>query len=156
MGSSSLAGTSSSKPKLSPRIATLEDMPQILEIAQRFWGISPWQEHTFDPNKVAEVVEGLMSSDEGVVFIHQYGIIGGYLVPVFFNGDNIANELFWFADKGGRELLEAFEDWASFMSVKKIILSSLAFGTERDRKMTNLYSRYGYSPIEMHFAKEVA
>ena len=41
--------------------------------------------------------------------------------PIYFGGGRVAQELFWFADSDGRELLDAFEDAGSFQVFDAVI-----------------------------------
>ena len=117
--------------------------------------MSPWKDSVFSVSTISEFIKNYIDSDTSVIFLHDKGIIGGQLVPLFFGKGVIANEVFWFAESHGKILLNAFEEWGKAMGAEKILLSSLAFGNERDMKMTKYYDKLGYKPIEIHFAKGV-
>lgn len=138
------------------RPATREDIPAILDIGERFHVFSPWRDLPFSREATAQMLERLMDADEGALFYNGHGILGGVVSQIYFGGGLVAQELFWFADKGGRELLEAFEAWAAEKGATGVLMISLAIDERTDERMDAIYRRRGYALRERNYYKEIA
>lgn len=134
------------------RKATHKDVDVVVDMGRDFHAYSPWRAIEFDRDATSAFVTSLI--DNGVVFISDTGMIGGLMNPLYFNPSYaVACELFWWAKSGGRELMKAFEDWASGNSASGIQFSSL--GDERSDRMAVLFERAGYSKVETGWFKEI-
>ena len=135
------------------REATPEDFPAILEMGRRFHEFSPWRDRPFSDDATLEMLHRITDSDEAVLFTNGTGILGGVVAPIYFGGGVVAQELFWFADKGGRELLDAFEQWAEDKGASGALMISLAIDEKTDERMGKIYERRGYRLRERNYYK---
>lgn len=137
------------------REAVPGDFPAILEMGRRFHEFSPWRDRPFSDEATLAMLQRITDSEDAVLFTNGTGILGGVVAPIYFGGGKVAQELFWFADKGGRELLDAFEAWAKERGADGILMISLALDERTDQRMGKIYERRGYRLRERNFYKEV-
>lgn len=134
------------------RKATHDDLDAVVRFGADFHAYSPWKSIPFDADATREFVGKLV--DGGVVFISETGMIGGMLNPLYFNPAYItAVELFWWATKNGRELMDAFEKWAVQNGAHGIQFSAL--GDDKAERMAQLFDRAGYRKVETGYYREV-
>lgn len=134
------------------RRATHADLDTVVRFGADFHAYSPWKSIPFDTDATREFVGRLI--DGGVVFISETGMIGGMLNPLYFNPAYVtAVELFWWATKNGRELMQTFEDWAIEKGAHGIQFSAL--GDDKAERMAQLFDRAGYRKVETGYYREV-
>jgi GNAT superfamily N-acetyltransferase len=138
------------------REATPGDFPAILEMGRRFHEFSPWRDRPFSDEATLEMLQRITDSEDAVLFTNGTGILGGVIAPIYFGGGSVAQELFWFADKGGRELLDAFEDWAEERGAVGVAMVALAIDERTDQRMGSIYERRGYRLRERSYYRELA
>lgn len=138
------------------REATPEDFGAILEIGRRFHAFSPWRDRPFSDQATLEMLERITASDDAVLLWNGSGILGGLVAPIYFGGGVVAQELFWFADANGRELLDAFEAWAEDKGAAGVLMISLTIDERTDARMDRLYTRRGYGLRERNYYKELS
>jgi hypothetical protein len=156
MVSNSLDGKSSTKQKLVPREATEADIWHILHYAEKFHAMSPWRDAKFDPTTTAEFALQLIDDPNSVLFVHEKGMIGGTLIPVLFNKTLVLQEIFWYADADGRQLLTSLEDWGKSRGSVSCLLSSLHYDDEYvNKKYQKMYKKMNYTPQEVHYKKDL-
>lgn len=132
--------------------ATQDDVATVVRFGADFHAYSPWKSIPFDPDATAQFVSRLI--DNGVVFISETGMIGGLLNPLYFNPSHVvAIELFWWASSGGRELMQAFEQWAIESGASSLQFSAL--GDHQSERMAQLFDRAGYRKVETGYYREV-
>lgn len=132
------------------RRATLDDLKDACEFATRFHSESV---HA-DVPVVAEPLETWMAGliEGGAVFLSDEGIIGGVMVPFYWNpAFKMAVELFWWAPKDGRALRVAFEQWAAEQEACRIVFSGQV--NERQDTIDKIFRRAGYRPVEVGYVK---
>lgn len=135
------------------REAAPGDFSAILEMGRRFHEFSPWRDRPFSDDATLEMLQRITDSDDAVLFTNGTGILGGVVAPIYFGGGVVAQELFWFADKGGRELLDAFEQWADDKGASGVLMISLAIDEKTDERMGKIYERRGYRLRERNYYK---
>lgn len=135
------------------RELTADDIPLALDIGRRFHELSPWRDRPFSDEATVAMLARMEASEDAVVFTNGTGLLGGILAPIYFGGGLIAQELFWFADKGGRELLDAFEAWAADKGAAGVMMISLALDERTDARMAKIYERRGYELRERNYYK---
>lgn len=107
----------------------------------------------FDVSSTEDTIRKLLGGDNAVVLMHDYGVIGGLIVPFFFNDARTqAIEMFWYAKRDGAALMKAFEDWAVRNGADVTIMGSLP--GERQDTVNMIYRRRGYSHGEVLHWKE--
>lgn len=137
------------------REAAEGDVPAILDLGERFHALSPWRDRPFDRAATEQTVRALIAAPTAAMLFNGSGILGGILSPIYFGGGIVAQELFWFADRDGRALLDAFEAWAKANGADGILMIHLTLGEREDRVMSRMYERRGYGLREKHFYKEL-
>lgn len=146
-------GLSPSPETQKPRLATLEDLPFILECGRKFHAFSPYSSTEFDEAAVTHLVTKLIEEPHGVVFVHDGGFIAGLITELFFAPSiKIAAELAWWAPKSnGSVLKQAFEDWAQHFGCSAVKLSTL--NNEYAPSLARLLTEDGYTPVEVAYVK---
>lgn len=137
------------------RQATIEDVETVMEWGRKFHAYSPWGKRVpIAEDDWRQTVENLLGSDDAAVFIGDHGFCGGLIFSMYFNhGYRIGQELFWFASKDGKELREAFEDWAKSRGCSSIQMSCIADG--REKAVRRLFGMAGYDATETSLMKEL-
>lgn len=97
----------------------------------------------------------LIEHPDGLVMASEDGVIGGMVAPVYFSpGVRMMEEHFWWATKGGKDLLKAFENVSrETLGAHFLMLSTLE--DARTDVIDRIVSRRGYRPIERRYAKEL-
>lgn len=136
------------------RPATLDDIPALLEMGKAFADEAGVTARVgWDDDDVANLLEGLILSADGIVLLSERGMIGGYVAAHPFNtACRMFVELFW-RDPGGEglALLRAAENAARERGAGKSVMVAMD-DMERTRR---LYGRIGYAPVEVQFMKEL-
>ena len=138
------------------REATIDDLPHLLEIGERLHAMSPWSDQVFCPEQTSQTISSLIASPDGVVFYNGQGMLGGIVAQAAFGVGRVAQELFWFADAGGRDLIQAFEQWSADQGANGVIMLNLALDPRTDKLMDRLYSRRGYEMRERTYYKDLS
>lgn len=127
-------------------------MDEILYLARKFHSQSIWREAEFNEEKVRSLA-GVLVSDGGVFINSDGGFVAGTIQPLLFSTNTlVAVELAWFAPNGGgRELREAFEEWARSRGVALIQLCLL--GDDNFDKNHENMRLNGYALAELQYVK---
>lgn len=138
------------------RRAIEADIPALVEMGRKFHAMAPHGPMgAFDEAGVENVLRFLITSPSALVLTNGDGAIGGVLSPVYFNpSKTMAEESFWWARKGGKELLQEFERAARLMGADFVLLSTLE--NELSTVIDRVVSRVGYLPVERRYLKELA
>jgi len=135
------------------RLATLDDMPRILQMGKDFYKVAGITTG-FDDASFTCFCNMLMDGDENrTLIISDSGLIGGMIIPAFCNQKWAqAIEVMWWSTSGhGIELLRAFERWAIGRGANEIRLSEIS-GVSMAGK---IYKRIGYAPKETSYSKVI-
>lgn len=135
------------------RPAEASDLPRLMRYAEAFLDYHPVTSR-FPRNleAVQAMIEQLMASEDSCVLVHDHGLIGGAIVPLWCSPEvRIATEYFWWAERDGLPLMKAFEDWAAAKGADDVQM--LAILGVRD--VTPIYDRAGYRPMEISFMRGV-
>ncbi len=134
------------------RRATGEDLGQAVAFAKAFHAESVHAWIPTDDEALTVWMAGLIEG--GAVFLSDEGIIGGVILPLYFNPSyRIAAELFWWAPKEGRALREAYEAWAKEQGA--FISQFSGQRNERAETVEKLFRRAGYTPVETGYMKRL-
>lgn len=135
------------------RKATPEDLPRCLNMGAAFHAYSPYRDILFDPAAFETFLLNLM--EKGALLVSDTGMIAGVLSPLYFNpAYSLGAELLWWAPEGGgRELREAFEDWAEEQGAHAVQFSALA--DDQAERVAAIYAKAGYRPVETGYLKEL-
>lgn len=135
------------------REASVEDIPRLVEMAEAFHALSPYQGVAFDGDSFARSIERYLSDPCWTVkVLDEDGVVGLAIAVVqafYFNEDEItAQELMWWVDPdsrgGGLRLLYALEGWARDKGAKTLAMGDVP-GL---RSLESLYRRRGYEPAD--------
>src|SRR5262245_15854148 len=86
------------------RVATLDDVPIMLEMGRRFFDQSRYRRFlNLDPQTQTQLVMGLVQQATGNIFLAEdtgqvVGMLGISLTPNVFDGSLTAMELFWWVE----------------------------------------------------------
>lgn len=135
------------------REAGLEDIDQLISWGRLFHRASTWSHVEFSEDSIRQKLIDTIESDQAVVLMHDCGMIGGFLAPVWITeGYVVAHESFWWAEKGGGSLLRAFERWAKENGAQSAVMMHLEDGTDRVQR---IYEHMGYKAIERSYEKRL-
>jgi hypothetical protein len=137
------------------RRATGDDIPAMVRMGREFLAMSPHAAlGEYDMMAVAKMFSFMIASPQSVLLTNGDGLIGGVVTPVYFApGKWMLEESFWWAVRGGRELLAAFEREGRLMGADFVLLSTLENG--RAAVIDRVVSRMGYRLLERRYVKEL-
>lgn len=150
---------------MSIRVATTDDLPRILDLGEQLHAESPrWSRIPFSRARAAEMITGLMLSEDGVVFVAEkngqvIGGIAGVASQHWASEARVAHEVSFFIDKPHRgglaacRLICALEAWAR---IKGVAWLHAGTSTGVDPELTaRLYERLGFTRcaigLEVHY-----
>lgn len=143
--------------KLTIRLASTDDLAQILQMGESMHAESSYQHMRYDARQYGEFVVNLLAGQDSgqahAVFVADdgstlQGIILCSAMSSFFGPDSIAYEHLFYVRPASRahgvglQLLHAWRDWADEWGVKRIIAGNSA-GMD-DGIYTSLLSRAGF------------
>lgn len=138
------------------RLATLEDVDNIVKMAMNFQSTLPYggyAESSTIENLATSLIEG--NREDGVVIMSDNGFIAAIRNPYVFGSIYVATELGWWVEPEyrstgqGADLIEAFEFWATRVGCKMCTLISL------DDELGKYYEKRGYVLSERAYMKEL-
>jgi len=149
-------------PSVSWRPATPEDIPSLEPLARQFYEESV-NLKDLDWDRFRQLWEVLLGNQVGFIAVAErdgkiIAAIGGVIYPDAYSQKMIATEFFWFALKEhrgfGLPLLRMFEQWAACQGASEVRMVHLS--DVMSDKLSRVYRKLGYRPIETHYAKEVS
>lgn len=141
------------------REATLDDVPQLVEMSRQFRAQSLYRTTFVDnPEQLAATITGLITGPSSVMLVltaedRLIGMIGLLLHPHLFDAVMTAGELVWWVEPEARgsgagvELLRAAEAWAVEKGAARIQMVAPSV------RVGEFYEREGYTFIEMNYQK---
>jgi GNAT superfamily N-acetyltransferase len=149
------------------RRATVDDFPCYLELAQEFHAASPMHGVVeLDEVNYRQFYLDSLANDNIGLWLAEFdgkiiGITGALAYPLYFNPTNlIVQELWWWltpqarGSGAGKAMFETIIEWAKSKNAKAVFM--IALEDDNVNKMTKLYARAGFKPIEHTYIKEVA
>lgn len=145
------------------RKAALDDVPAIVDMAERFYADTVFNEwFDFNPKTVGQLASSL-AADHVMLLAEQegrvVGMVGLFVVPFMFNADHhSAHEVVWWVDPDaqgnglGRALLEAIEPACKAKGAQVIYMVHMA---NSPPQAAALYNRLGYALSESAYTKRV-
>lgn len=140
------------------RVATIEDTPEILEMAMKFMAETNYGSFS-DEKTIKDFIENILlsSTNEKIILLEpDVGFLAGWSLPFPFGPHLIASEIAWYVypEHRGREIgtefLKAFEYWA-----KEKAGCSLISMVCLDDKLSKYYNNNGYKLYERAYMKEL-
>jgi GNAT superfamily N-acetyltransferase len=147
------------------RLATLQDMPQIAEMAKAFYDEHPDHTCEFCPETTWAVLETLIKDLQSVFIVlvnDQDDVVGGLgatMSSPYYSKDVIGAEMFWYVHPDYRRgsssvaLIRAYEAWGEEVGCKSVHMSCL--NGLQDEILSKLFVRMGYHKSELSFIKEL-
>lgn len=145
------------------KIAELSDTDDVISRLRKFHTQSSYSQHTFDEQKVRELVSGLIASSpkDSIVLLSRdgeetVGFLMSAVTECLFNRERFAIELVVWLDEEYRtyprfsELEGAYTFWA-----KSVAECSLASMAALDERTPSLYKRKGYRLTEVSYSKDL-
>ena len=136
------------------RIATGSDWQIANKLAMKFCSeaYGKWVDQTI----VTDLVESLIFDEDKVMFLYKEdGFLAGILNRFILGNKIMAVELGWYVNpdsrgkKIGKDLINAFEDWAKEKNADLITMVSI------DNDVGNYYEKNGYKLYERTYMKEL-
>lgn len=145
------------------RVATLEDVPSLVELGKLLHDTSSYSALGYDPEKVERQVQALINGAGGVFVADRdskvIGFIGGALTEHWFSGDKVAFDYSFFVHPHYRHgviavrLIRAFETWAVNNGARQIRMGvTTAINIEGTSR---LFKAMGFDEAGALFSKEV-
>jgi GNAT superfamily N-acetyltransferase len=146
------------------RLATVEDLPGLLEIGQLFANECHLERlGTYDPESCEHTLRFLIQHHVLIVADGEAGLLGcaaAVIGPWLWNNDiTQASEIFWWVYPEvrkagvGKNLLEALE--AESRNRGATLISMVAMGSSMPGAVAAMYTNAGYVPQETHYVKKV-
>lgn len=142
---------------MSLRLATVEDIPLIKKMADKFISNSPFSKLK-DENTIETLIQNFVNGDKENVLVILYediGMLAAIRIPFMFGSIYQASEIAWWVEpdkrgnKAGKALMEAFEFWA-----KKVGCSLITMGCLTE-EVGKIYAKNGYKLYVNTYAKEI-
>ena len=147
------------------RMATIEDIPNIVQCMRRFYDGSDYVKTglNFDVDSVTRFCSSIISNDNACLIISEkngsvVGFITGVVSPWSLDNSQIlASELGWWIDldhRGGTDsvrLLKEYEKWAANKGASRCMMAHLE--NDRSTRMERFYEKVGYHKAESHYMK---
>jgi hypothetical protein len=110
------------------RLATLEDVPRLVEMGLNFRGTTSYEKLLREnPSKMKELAEKLIQCQALLVSERDgslVGMLGFFIYDHFISGEKVAGEVFWWQEPGkrgdGLKLMKEFERIAKEAGAKQI------------------------------------
>ncbi|MGB3898197.1 MAG: hypothetical protein WA973_06550 [Mesorhizobium sp.] len=137
------------------RPAVESDVPALLAMGREFHAYAYSGMGDLDEVQALQMLRSLMRSSKGLVLTNGTGAIGGIMSPGWFQKDAlIMEECFWWAGRGGRDLLREFVARSRAMGATSIMLSTL--DNERTGAVDRIVRRFGFQPVERRYTMKLA
>lgn len=142
------------------RHAAESDIPAMLEMGRRFHEHSRLAEVPFDADSFRATIKNGMQDEAQVYLVAEEwgaltGMTAGVTYPAYFNHNVLSGqELFWWSEgHSGAALFHALEQWAAGRGCRSFTM--VALQNSDLSRISRLYERRGYRPVEHSFMKEL-
>jgi hypothetical protein len=137
------------------REATGLDVPAIVAMGRAFHAMSPHRGMgAFDEAGVANMLRALIAEPRALVLTNGEGAIGGVLAPIYFCPSKLMmEEAFYYAIRGGKQMLEEFCERSREMGASCVLLSTLE--NEKSHVIDRVVTRMGFRPVERRYVMEL-
>lgn len=138
------------------RLASASDKPELFRMGRAFYEASGYADMgEWNPALLDGVFDNLIAAE--CLLIADGGMIGWINFPVFMTGQQVAQELFWWADEDRRgtgvavDLLKAAEARAKEQGSHAMMM--LCLDDLNGNKVAGLYAKMNYRPRERTFMR---
>lgn len=141
------------------REATLDDVPQLVEMGVRFITETSYVSHVpVRREQIEERAARFVEGPNSVVFVHERdGVVNGMIAmfgtPHLWSGEIIAAEMVWWVEPearrglAGARLLRAAEQWALDIDAVRLVMIA------PNSRMEEFYERAGFEKVEVSYEK---
>jgi hypothetical protein len=131
-------------------IATPLDLDDLVLMARKFHGMSPFKDFVFSAAGTRRYLKGIMDNPGSVIMRTENGAIGAQIEELPFCMARGCRELFWFTDRPGDGilLLKEYEKWAMSRGVDFKMVSSIHSTGPNVKKVNRVLSAFGYDCME--------
>jgi GNAT superfamily N-acetyltransferase len=150
------------------KIATWDDYPDIMDMARKFFDLTPYAKLVdYDESKMSDVIMSLFDNPTERIAIlavdndgKTVGMLCAMVSEILFTRDRVASELAWWIDPEHRasrvsiDLINAFEFWAKEKAQCRYTQLATV-ETEQVDRISKFYKRKGYDLYERGFLKKV-
>ena len=147
------------------RHATLNDVPEMLELARVLHGMARFEELPFDEDKTRAGIEKFIIGDKktyvSLVSIEDDKVVGvliAYCMEPLFSTKKVAIEVLLYmvpeyrSSHRGDQLIQAYEYWAKLVGASRAI-GGFMYGM--DERLEAFWRRRGYQDLEKLYAKDL-
>lgn len=140
------------------RLATLDDMPELLRMGKAFFDVSGYGKLTEFNAQDTEIVLLSLIEQDSLLTDGESGMIGFLVFPMFMNSSyTLSQELFWWVDedkrksKLGIQLLKAAEKQSKLKGADSMIM--LSINDLNGDKVNKIYESLGYKRQEQTYMR---
>lgn len=135
------------------RLATSEDVPELVRLGYGFHAQMIYAAHPFRPDIFEETLRAYMERDEFAVWIGEKAMAVAMVGHHPATGHIMASEVFLYSEgaKQGIRLLREMTNWAREKGAGELILTDQM----NMRDLAALYSRIGAKPVERVYRAEL-
>lgn len=144
------------------RLATIEDVPRIVELGRRFLQEGPYKDELADkPKEATKFAANMLTNPKGSVLVAEQdgvlvGVIAFITMPHWFSGEVTATEMIWYVEPEHRAGGVAMRlMWASESLAKSLGATRMAF-TAPTPQVGELYTRFGYKMVEIAYQRSLS
>ena len=136
------------------RLATIDDLPIILELAKEFHQKLPHRAVAFSDQKtISTIHEWLLSEREEKIILLAgepvFAILAAMAERPFYSDDKVAVEVFWYSRKKSKWVLkiyEAYEFWANKIGCRMVFGGFL-------EEVEKYFKKRGYERVNTSYGK---
>ena len=140
------------------RLATYEDMPELLRMGELFFNASGYSDiTTFNKSDSENLLIQLIDS-ESILTDGKHAMLGYLVFPIFMNASClVAQELFWWVDEDSRksgvgvEILKEAELLAKIHGAD--VMAMLSLNDLNGKAVNKLYEKLGYKQKEQTYMR---
>lgn len=145
------------------RRSIITDEPDLIRMGEAFWSETPLSSmSTFNPDYLINFIRGASLEPSASVWVAEesgkvVGAVAGMVYPLFFSGDLVAQEIFWWVDpetrgtEAGKMLYDALADWAK--EAGAVALSMIAIENGKAEAVGKIYKKKGFIPTEHAYVR---
>ena len=140
------------------RMATYDDLPELLRMGEEFFNHSGYTDSgEFNVKLVIDVLSSLI--ENGTLLITDGGMIGWMVTPMYMTGEPMASELFWWVDEDkrtsgvGRDLLKTMERLVEADGIN--IINMVSLEAMDGQRVGALYASLGYKLKEYTYSRRI-
>lgn len=147
------------------RLAKESDIDLVVRLCREFFQQTQYGRIPLDDSSIRELCLTFLrpNNPDRVCILWDsgphYGIIAGQLSAIPFIQRKVATECLWYLDtdirggRGGGDLLDAFEHWASLVGAD--LIQMMCMPDQTGKLLDRYYKKRGYSLTELTYTKEL-